>query len=314
MKNTTFVSITALILITMACNAPTPSEKPTNPEDVSSVEETISLPKTLDWQGHRGTRGLAPENTIPAFIKALEYPITTLELDVVVSKDNQLIVSHEPWFNHEICSHKDGSDMTSEEGHALHIYDMTYEEIKLYDCGSKVNPKYPKQKLVKTHKPSLEDVVNAVSVHCQSINIKVPYYNIELKSEEEGYYDILTPQPAEFVSLALKEIERLGLKGKCNLQSFDLNVLNEINKQSPETEVAYLVMNRDSTDQNLAKINFTPDIYSPYHIMLSPETVKDIQSKGMKVIPWTVNDVPTAKKLIDWGVDGIITDYPNMGE
>lgn len=290
-------------LVLSACN------NTYNPEDAGSIE----LPKKFSWQGHRGARGLSPENTIPSFLKALEYRVTTLELDVAVSKDKQLIVTHEPWFNGAICSMPDGSSMDKETGKKLNIYQMTYAEIKQYDCGSRGNEKFPQQVGEKTFKPSMKDMVAAVEEHCQKVGKALPNYNIEIKSEPEEY-GVFTPHPAEFVGLVLKEVKELGIENRCNLQSFDMAIMEEIHRQAPEMPVAFLVMNMSGVETNLEKLTFKPTIYSPYYKMLDEEAVKSCHDKNIKVIPWTVNNGDTVRELISMGVDGIITDYPNMAK
>ncbi len=267
----------------------------------------------FDWQGHRGARGLLPENTIPAFIKALEYPVTTLELDIAISKDLQVIVSHEPWFNHAISSHPDGKHVTEEEEKSLLIYEMTYEELQKYDVGSRGNARFPDQKPMKVSKPSLADMVKAVDAHCEKTGRAKPNFDIEVKSSED-YYGKKTPQPDEYVRLVLEAVEKIGIKNRSNLQSFDLNILEEINKQSPSTIVAYLIDNTDMPNDNLKKLTFKPDIYSPYFLLLTKEIIDDMHNQDIKVIPWTVNEKEQMLKMIEFGVDGIITDYPNYIE
>ena len=290
-------------LILSACN------NTYNPEDDGSIE----LPKNLSWQGHRGARGLSPENTIPSFLKALEYPVTTLELDVAVSKDNQLIITHEPWFNAAICNLPDGRPMDKATSKKLNIYQMTYEEIKQYDCGSRGNEKFPHQVGKKAFKPSMKDMVKAVEAHCQKNGKALPYYNIEIKSEPEEY-GVFTPYPNEFVALVLKEVKELGIENRCNLQSFDIEIMEAIHKQAPTIPVAFLVMNMSGVATNLEKLTFKPTIYSPYYKMLDKESIKICHDKNIKVIPWTVNNGDAARELIAIGVDGIITDYPNMAK
>ncbi len=272
-----------------------------------------SSPSKIDWQGHRGARGLLPENTIPSFLKALQYPVKTLELDIVVSKDNQIIISHEPWFSAHICSKQDSSHVTSVEEKSLLIREMTYEEIKTYDCGSRGNKHFPEQQKMKVFKPSLKDMVNSIESYCAQNNRDLPFYNIEIKSQPE-YYDTLVPKPVTFVQMVLKEIKKIGIYNRCNLQSFDINVLNEIHKQDSEIPVAFLIETLKSFEENLKLLDFEPDIYSPYHIFVNKELVENVHAKNMKLIPWTVNEVERMKELIDLGVDGIITDYPNLIE
>lgn len=276
-------------------------------------EEMNDTPSKIDWQGHRGARGLLPENSIPSFLKALEYPVKTLELDVVVSKDNQIIVSHEPWFSQHICSKPDSSAVTPFDEKNLLIMTMTYEEIKTFDCGSRGNERFPEQQKMQVYKPSLKDMVNAVETYCKEKKRSLPFYNIEIKSEPE-YYDTLVPNPSVFVKLVLQEVNETGIYSRCNLQSFDINILNEIHRQDPKIPVAYLIETINSLEENLKLLDFQPGIYSPYHIFVNQELVDKVHSKNMKLIPWTVNEVVRMKELIDLGVDGIITDYPDRIE
>lgn len=269
--------------------------------------------KTIDWQGHRGARGLLPENTIPAFLKALEFPVTTLELDVAISKDNKVIVTHEPWFNHKISSYPDGRPISKEEEKTILLYEMTYNEIKKYDVGSRGNERFPDQQPMKVHKPSLNDLVMAVDDFCEKTGRTKPNFDIEIKSED-AYYGKLTPHPDKYVHLVLEACKETRIENRCNLQSFDIDILEEIHQQDPLMVIAYLIDNEDSPEDNLKKITFKPHIYSPYFKLLSKEVIDKMHGRNIKVIPWTVNEKDDMKKMIEIGVDGIITDYPNYIE
>ena len=295
-------------LLLIACGETTSTET-TNTATPNSTEMTT---KKIDWQGHRGARGLVPENTIPAFLKALEFPdVRTLELDVAISKDEQVIISHEPWMSHHICSHPNGKAVTEAEEKDLLLFQMTYEEIKKYDSGSRGNERFPDQVSMKIHKPSLKDMVTVVEKHCTEKGLPLPYYNIEIKSEE-SYDGIKTPGVVRFVELVLEEVKALGIFDRTNLQSFDFRVVREVKKQAPDMVQALLIENAKSVESNIDSLGFTPEIYSPYYKVLTDAVVKDIHQRGMKVIPWTVNDKASMQMLIDIGVDGIITDYPNL--
>jgi len=272
---------------------------------------TNNTNKQIDFQGHRGARGLFPENSITGLVKALDFPIQTLELDVVVSQDSQLILSHEPWFSHVICQHGDGQKITEEEAESLKIIDLDYKAIKAFDCGSRGNPRFPEQYKIKTYKPSFMDAISNVELHCRKTSRTPPRYNVELKSQPE-WYKVYIPQPQRFVKLALQEIELLEVTDQITLQSFDPAILNEIHRQAPNISTSFLVENIDGLDANLKKLTFTPDIYSPYFKLLNVGTINAMHEKGMSVIPWTINDPVIMKKLIEIGVDGIITDYPNL--
>lgn len=269
--------------------------------------------KKIDWQGHRGARGLVPENTIPSFIKALEYPVSTLELDVVVSKDGQLILSHEPWMSHHICSHPDGRPVTEEEDRSLNIYQMTYNEIKSYDCGSRGNERFPEQGAMKVHKPSLKDMVQAVEAHCKKEGLSLPSYNIEMKSYPPGD-SIYHPIPEVFAQIMVKELKDLGIEKRANVQSFDIRCLEAVRAIDKSVVLAYLVEGEGSFEERLKMLSFQPEIYSPEHILVNPEMIKKAGELNMKVIPWTINDKERMEELIELGVDGIITDYPNLIE
>ncbi|MAT53794.1 MAG: glycerophosphodiester phosphodiesterase [Saprospirales bacterium] len=267
----------------------------------------------FDWQGHRGCRGLLPENTIPAFLKALEYPVTTLELDLAVSKDRQLIISHDPWMHEGICSKPDGDTVTKSEAKQLKIFEMTYEEIKGFDCGSHGNPRFPQQKPMKVYKPSFRDIVQAVKTWTSELARPLPQFNIEIKSKP-AWDNVYTPEPEAFVDLLLEEIEELGIEKNVCIQSFDVRPLQILHRKKPDIKIALLIENMGSIKSNLEKLGFQPAIYSPYYKLLRRRHIRKLHRMGIAVIPWTVNTVKAMKRLRKKGVDGIITDYPNLIE
>jgi glycerophosphoryl diester phosphodiesterase len=265
----------------------------------------------FDWQGHRGARGLLPENTIPAFLKALDLGVTTLELDLAVSADSQLIVSHEPWLSHEICSRPDGKPVASKkEADSLKIWHLTAAEIAQYDCGSRGNKRFAEQQAMATHKPTLTEMVEAVKKYCGEKKRPLPYFNIEIKSDPK-MDGIFTPSVSAFVKLTLDALNTLKIKDVSNLQSFDPRALEEIHKMDKTVRIALLVENLKGLTYNLGLLTFKPDIYSAYFKLITKGVVKKCHKKGIKVIPWTVNEVADMKAMMDIGVDGIITDYPN---
>lgn len=300
-----------LLLFLSACKLDQNTNTDQKPQQMKS-NKTLPVPEGFDWQGHRGARGLLPENTIPAFIKALEFKkIKTLELDVAVSKDREIIVSHEPWFSEKICLQPDGTPVTEEMAKDLKIYEMTYEEIKQYDCGSRGNERFPEQQAMRVYKPSLMDMVSNVELHCEKNKLPRPFYNIEIKSKPE-YYGVMTPQPKDFVRYILDEIDLLNIKDRVTLQSFDINIMQEIKKQDTTVVTALLIENMMSVQENLDLLGYTPDKYSPYYMLLNEAVINEIHDKGMLVVPWTVNETEVMARLKTFGVDGIITDYPNL--
>ena len=261
--------------------------------------------QSLDIQGHRGCRGLYPENTIPAFIHAIKLGVHTLEMDVVISKDNKVIVSHEPFMNHEISLTPNGDTITSEEENTHNLYQLTYEEIKSYDTGTKFNEKFPHQVKVKTHKPSLSDLVEIV----EPLDPKI-LYNIEIKRKNQ-WDNSFHPDYKTFADIVINNIAELGIMPRTTVQCFDIETLRYIHTSYPEVKLVYLVANTHSTQKNMKALGFVPYVYSPYFIMVNEEMIAYCKTRKIKVIPWTVNEIVDMKSLIRLEVDGIITDYPD---
>jgi len=265
---------------------------------------------TMDIQGHRGTRGLMPENTIPAFIKALELGVTTLELDLAVSKDHELIVTHDPFMHHEISLTLDGQQISKEDQHKHNIYEMTYEEIKRYDVGSKFVARFPDQKKMKVSKPSLLEVVTAVKAYQKTNDIGAIRYNIEIKSTPE-WDEVYHPNPEVFSDLVYDFIQKNMDPTLVNVQSFDFRILQYFEAKYPKTELAVLIENNESIETNLQQLGFVPEIYSCDYPLLDGSKIEYLHSLNIKVIPWTVNKEADISQMINWNVDGIISDYPN---
>ncbi len=263
----------------------------------------------FDLQGHRGARGLAPENSIPAFLKALEYPVNTLELDVVITKDKKVIVSHDPYISANICLDKNGTQVEDEKAH--NIYQLNLADVQAYDCGSKPHPGFPEQTLHTVQKPLLSDVFAAVEQHITAHHLNPIQYNIELKSTEEGD-NIYHPEIQEFASLVKAVMEESDIaKERFIVQSFDFRMLKHWHQDYADIKLAMLIETTDPWERQIENLGFQPEIYSPYYSFLDEDVIRELQKLGMQVIPWTVNDTSTMKMLLDWGVDGLITDYPN---
>jgi len=260
----------------------------------------------IDIQGHRGCRGLMPENTLPAFEKAIDLGVHTLELDLAISKDRKVVVSHEPYINSLFCLDTLGNEIDSKTDKTYNLYKMNYQEIKKYDCGTKYFSRFPKQQKIKTYKPLLSEVFEMVKAK----NSKVKF-NIEIKADPK-YDDIYTPKPDEFVRLVLELINDYDVFELTNLQSFDLRILEEVKRQSPKMKVALLVAEFEVIKDKLSKLSYTPEIVSPYFKLIDKRIVKNLQAKNFQVIPWTINTVEDMQLMINYGVDGIITDYPDI--
>lgn len=270
--------------------------------------------RTFDLQGHRGARGLMPENTIPGFLKAVDLGVDTIELDVVVTADNKILVSHEPWFHHYISTKPDGTPVTEEEEMTLNIYEMTYEETQQFDVGMREHPRFPGQKKMKAEKPLLEDVIRTVENYVAEERLDPVSYNIEMKIEPD-LYGIYYSQPETFAHLLndlLMDLdEEFDLEERIIIQSFDPNALIAFRQANPKAKLALLVYENRSIQDYVDSLGFTPEILSPNYQLVTHELVSEAHERGMKVVPWTVNTIEEMRKLIEMKVDGIITDYPD---
>lgn len=265
----------------------------------------------FDWQGHRGARGLMPENSIPAFLKALEFPaIQTLELDLAVSKDLQLIVSHEPWLSPNICLNNQGDTLSKKPDERILIYQLTTSEIQEFDCGSLTPKEFPEQQSIAVVKPTLEEVILAVRAFCKEQNRPLPNFNIEIKSQPDwdGTY---TPAIGDFVHLVVKSLDRLNIRTVTNIQSFDVRPLQILHELDASIPLSYLVYEQKPLTQHIEDLGFTPRIISPYYKVLDKTFIQQAKDAGMKIIPWTINTTADMEYFRNMGIDGIITDYPN---
>lgn len=275
----------------------------------TGVSAQIYIPK-FDLQGHRGARGLMPENSIPAFILALDSGVTTLELDLAITKDKQIIVSHEPYMSAAICLQPDGSEITPKSQKDFNIYQMTYEEIAQFDCGSKGNEQFPDQAKIKTFKPLLTDVIIAVEKHIKSYSLYEADYNLEIKSSPSGDNEF-HPTPEIFSDLVYNLLDQYLPMQRVVIQSFDFRVLQYWNRKYPEVRLSALIENAKPVETNLRSLGFKPAVYSPHFKLLSKAKVDYLHARKIRVIPWTVNDISDMKRMLDWVVDGFITDYPD---
>ena len=259
--------------------------------------------------GHRGCRGLLPENTIPAFLKATELGCHAMELDVVLSGDDEVIVSHEPWMSATICQDPDGEPVDPDDEHRLNLYRMTVAEIQAYDCGSRRHPKFPDQEEVPAYKPTLRQVVEATDLHALYHGLTSPSYNVEIKSDP-AWYDTYQPRPAVYAKRLSREIDDLGIAGRCMLQSFDPAILEAIHADRPELPLALLVEKTGGLEHDLARLTFKPSIYSPHFSLVDASLLKALRGMDIDLIVWTVNDPVDIRRMLALGVDGIISDHP----
>ena len=266
--------------------------------------------RTLDLQGHRGARGLFPENSLLGFEKTLGFSeVSTLELDLCVTADGALVISHDPWLNEHICTITD----SSKEGSAYNLYKMTYDSILKFDCGTKGHPDFPKQQLTFTSKPLLKDLIAMIDEK----GLRWPNFNIEIKSHRKGD-NIYHPGPKKYADLVVVALNELNeaypeadLLNNVSIQSFDLRILREVRKTALPVRLGLITDKTADPAKEMDALGFPVDIYSPSYELVTPELISWCHFRQIAVIPWTINDVSEMQKLVDMGVDGIISDYPN---
>jgi len=273
---------------------------------------TMNLP-AFDTEAHRGGRGLMPENTIPAMLNGLALGVTTLEMDAVITKDKQVILSHEPFFNHEITTTPRGGFIEEKDEKKYNVYSMSYAETQQYDVGLKPHPRFPRQQKIKTSKPLLGQVIDSAESFARNNRRPAPFYNIETKTQALTD-NLFHPAPEEFVSLLMKVIGEKKINDRVIIQSFDPRTLQIVHRDYPNIKTALLVEDFDkrSPGEQLKQLGFTPTIYSPAYTLINDVLLKECHQKNMKVIAWTVNTKNEILRLKELGVDGIISDYPDL--
>jgi glycerophosphoryl diester phosphodiesterase len=278
-----------------------------------TASKKISVPDNFPSfykEGHRGTRGLMPENTIPAMNKGIEAGANVVEMDVYLTKDGKVLVAHDPFVNVNHSLYEDGKEIAKADAKKYVWHQMNYSDIRRFDVGSKPYAAFPQQEKLKVSMPLLSELIDSVEAYTSAHHLPKPVYNIELKTSPK--YDTLqyNAGPAEVVHAVLKEINGRNIGNRFYIQSFDVRPLQIVHKENPGITIGYLTEGRD-LDSNLKSLGFIPHIYSPQFGLVTKEMVNACHAQHMKLIPWTVNDKEKMKSLIADGVDGIITDYPN---
>lgn len=260
--------------------------------------------------GHRGCRGLFPENTLPGFLHAIRLGVDVLELDVVLSADGQVVVSHEPWMSSAICLDPYGQPIPPATAHEHNLYQLPYATIRRYDCGQLRHPSFPAQQPLPAFKPLLRDVVAATNQLALELNKPPVRFSIEVKSSAEGD-TVFHPEPAAYCRAVLAEVQGLKLVPRATLLSFDVRILQQCRRQLPQLPVCQLVEDDLPFEAHREALGFAPEFYGPRYDLVSPSLIDRTARQGTRLVPWTVNDVAMMQQLLAWGVAGITTDYPD---
>lgn len=321
MKITLFRSIVALLTAGVAPTGCATSKLPPEKPILGKVEV----------QGHRGARGLRPENTIPAFDYALESGADVLEMDLGVTKDGKLVIYHDQTINTTICAglkpppapkttkalKKPGKKPVQAEPSPVAtpavievaLNSLTLSELKKLDCGGQKNPRFEDQQSVAgTRIPTLDEFFDWIKNH-KNPAAKTVRLNIEMKSEESK--PALSPKPAQFARLLIDTLGRHKMLPRAVIQSFDHRTLIEARKLAPQATLAALVEDRPAERLVVIGARIGARIVSPNHEWLTEQDVRELHAGGLMVIPWTANTEKQWQRMLELGVDGIITDYPD---
>jgi glycerophosphoryl diester phosphodiesterase len=260
----------------------------------------------FEAQGHRGARAARPEDTLPAFEYAISRGVTTLELDVAVTRDNVVVVSHDPVLLSSLCV--DGNGQPADN---VAIRSLTLQELRRYDCGSIQHKDFPNQQTVPGTPPPMLSEVFAMAE--QRTGGKI-HYSVEPKMDPAT--DDITPSAEEFVRLVVREIDRAGVGDRVIIQSFDPRPLNVLHAQNSPLHRSLLWPSTSVRIhgrwflENPVEIatSVGADILSPYAPLTNPALIALAHARGMAIIPWTENKPARIKTLMDQGVDGLISD------
>lgn len=293
----------------------------------------------IDVQAHRGGMALMPENTIEAMLHAVKMGVRTLELDVVISGDGKVVVSHDAYMSSDFMRMPDGSDIKKEDERNIALFKMTYDSISRYDAGSKPHPRFPAQVKMKTYKPLLGDLIDSVEAYVTTNKLRPVYYNIETKISPAGD-GIYNPLPEVFVNTMMAVVNSKAIKDRVIIQSFDVRTLQILHRIEPTLRLSLLTFGKPDVltklrtqgltaedekklkqspllktkgglENDLNRLGFTPHIYSPYYTSVDAAMVAKAHALKIQVLPWTVDEEKDMIALDNLGVDGIITNSPD---
>lgn len=258
--------------------------------------------------GHRGSRGLKPESTIPAFLKAISLGACGLEMDLYITKDEKVVVTHDATISAELCLTPEGDQLDEDSSKRLRIYDLNLKDIKPFDCGSEPNPDFPEQENTEAHIPMLREVVEAIE-RMGPVGESIHYY-LEFKSAPETDH-INHPEPAVFAKKVVEILFESKIQHQSILMSFDKRCLREVRKIAPEIKIGLAIAEKEGLEKEIEELGFSPDAIFPLHKEVDKGMIRFVQENKMEIFPWTVNEAAEIKQVLTYNINGLITDYPD---
>lgn len=276
-----------------------------------TILSTTDYPRP-EVHGHRGCRGLLPENTLPAFLHALALGVDVLELDVVVSADQQVVVSHEPWLAARLGRGPAGERIDPHHEKTYNLYQLPYATIRQCVVGEWPHPSFPTQQPHASYRPLLRELLHTAEAACQQLGRPPVGYSIELKSTPAGDA-IFHPVPARFVELVLAEVHAAAVQARTTLLSFDARILRAARQQAPAQALCLLNEMPASVTALFEELGFVPEFFGSDYQLLSAPLIQELSAAypQLRLVPWTVNELPDLRQALEWGVYGITTDYPD---
>ena len=271
----------------------------------------VKLSDYVDVQAHRGGAGLWPENTFTSMTKATEMGVNTLELDLQISQDGKVVVSHDAYFHSRYATRPDGSEVKSEDPKE-YLYTMPYSTIAKYDVGKRPSTVWPGKEQSPAIKPLATELIDSVENYVKANGLDPMRYNIEIKCRKGKDEGKNWPEYHEFVDKCMELLLSKNLGDRLVVQCFDARALNYMHEKYPQVKLSYLISKEDTDwETYMGKLNFTPEWLSPEFVIVDQTMVDNCRKAGIRLVPWTVDNEADIRRILDLHVEAIITNYPD---
>lgn len=272
---------------------------------------TVDMNDYIDVQAHRGGAGLKPENTYSSMINAVKLGVNTLEMDLQMSKDSLVVVSHDAYFHSRYATRPDGSVVEPQQKKE-YLFTMPYDSIAKYDVGLRKSTVWPEKAQEPAIKPLATSLIDSVESFTERNGYSKMRYNVEIKTRKGKGEGANWPEYKTFVDHCVAVLLSKHLGDRLVVQSFDTRALNYMHEKYPELMLSYLVDSKvPDFDTYMGQLDFVPEWLSPEGSLVTKSLVEKCHSKNIKIVPWTVDDPADIQKMVELDVDAIISNYPD---